>query len=332
MHSIDKAMVPYFGRHGCKQFIHGKPIRYGYKLWVGTTRLGYVNWFEPYQGASTNISPNYATYGVGLSVVLEYTDILRQKWPDAKMHVHFDNFFSTIPLLEMLTYKNIMATGTIRENRIKNSPLIDSKEMKKRKRGHYDHRKIEDKNIIIVKWHDNSIVTLCSNSAGVNPIHSVKRFCRKERKIMVQQPHLVNLYNANMGGVDRYDQNISLYRTSIRGKKWYFPLITHLIDTALQNAWQLHRARGGNLDQLGFRRRIATTLLLQNKKQSTSRGHMSKDEGIDIRFDHIDHLVIPQDKQTRCAQCHDKTTTRCIKCDRGLHVKCFVVYHTPRTN
>nr|CAI5821287.1 unnamed protein product [Callosobruchus analis] len=204
--------------------------------------------------------------------------------------------------------------------------------MKKRKRGHYDHRKIEDKNIIIVKWHDNSIVTLCSNSAGVNPIHSVKRFCRKERKIMVQQPHLVNLYNANMGGVDRYDQNISLYRTSIRGKKWYFPLITHLIDTALQNAWQLHRARGGNLDQLGFRRRIATTLLLQNKKQSTSRGHMSKDEGIDIRFDHIDHLVIPQDKQTRCAQCHDKTTTRCIKCDRGLHVKCFVVYHTPRTN
>nr|XP_022920842.1 piggyBac transposable element-derived protein 3-like [Onthophagus taurus] len=42
MHCVDEAMVPYFGRHGCKQFIHGKPIRYAYKLWVGATRLGYV--------------------------------------------------------------------------------------------------------------------------------------------------------------------------------------------------------------------------------------------------------------------------------------------------
>ncbi|KAK9754284.1 Transposase IS4 [Popillia japonica] len=31
-HSVDEAMVPYYGRHGCKQYIHGKPIRYGYKL------------------------------------------------------------------------------------------------------------------------------------------------------------------------------------------------------------------------------------------------------------------------------------------------------------
>jgi len=28
-HSIDKSMIPYFGRHGCKQFIRGKPIRFG---------------------------------------------------------------------------------------------------------------------------------------------------------------------------------------------------------------------------------------------------------------------------------------------------------------
>lgn len=42
MHSVDEAMVPYFGRHSCKQFIHGKPIRYGYKLWVGTSNYGYI--------------------------------------------------------------------------------------------------------------------------------------------------------------------------------------------------------------------------------------------------------------------------------------------------
>jgi len=31
-HSIDESMVPYFGRHGCKQFIRGKPIRFGFKI------------------------------------------------------------------------------------------------------------------------------------------------------------------------------------------------------------------------------------------------------------------------------------------------------------
>ena len=35
-------MVPYYGRHPVKQFIRGKPIRWGYKAWVAATRLGYV--------------------------------------------------------------------------------------------------------------------------------------------------------------------------------------------------------------------------------------------------------------------------------------------------
>ncbi|KAK9745692.1 Transposase IS4 [Popillia japonica] len=51
-HSVDEAMVPYFGRHPCKQFIRNKPIRYGYKLWIGCTHNGYIIWMEPYQGAN----------------------------------------------------------------------------------------------------------------------------------------------------------------------------------------------------------------------------------------------------------------------------------------
>lgn len=132
-----------------------------------------------------------------------------------------------------------------------------------------------------------------------------------------------------MGGVDRSDQNVSLYRVSIRGKKWYFPLIAHCIDIAVHNAWQIHRKTGGVLDQLKFRRRIAVALLQQNTKQSWATGHCSRNEGIDIRFDRTDHFVIPQEKQTKCAFCHSKTTTRCRKCNKGLHVKCFVSYHSP---
>ena len=31
--SIDEQMVPYYGNHGAKMFIKGKPIRFGFKLW-----------------------------------------------------------------------------------------------------------------------------------------------------------------------------------------------------------------------------------------------------------------------------------------------------------
>ncbi|ENN74459.1 hypothetical protein D910_05403 [Dendroctonus ponderosae] len=155
MHCVGEAMVPYFGRHGCKQFIHGKPIRYGYKLWVGATRLSFVSWFEPYQGASTNISKIYSDYGVGPAVVLECADVLLKKWPDKKHHLYFDNFFTTIALIEKVSEMGLYATGTLRENRISNNPLVHSKTLKKQNRGSSDYAKIIDQDIIIVKWNDN---------------------------------------------------------------------------------------------------------------------------------------------------------------------------------
>ena len=68
--SIDESMVPYFGRHGCKQFIRGKPIRFGYKMWVLATPLGYVLQFEPYQGARGR-QTEYPGLGMGGSVVVD---------------------------------------------------------------------------------------------------------------------------------------------------------------------------------------------------------------------------------------------------------------------
>jgi DNA excision repair protein ERCC-6 len=40
--STDESVVPYFDCHGCKQYIWGKPIWFGYKFWCGATRLGYI--------------------------------------------------------------------------------------------------------------------------------------------------------------------------------------------------------------------------------------------------------------------------------------------------
>ena len=49
--SIDKSMILYFGRNGCKQRIANKLIHPGYKMWVLTESNGYMINFDPCQGA-----------------------------------------------------------------------------------------------------------------------------------------------------------------------------------------------------------------------------------------------------------------------------------------
>ena len=46
---VDESMAPYFGRHGAKQFIRGKPVRFGFKFWCLCNCRGYLIQFEPYQ-------------------------------------------------------------------------------------------------------------------------------------------------------------------------------------------------------------------------------------------------------------------------------------------
>ena len=45
--SNDESTVPYYGRNSCKQYIQNKPVKFGYKLWVAATPLGYGIQFYP---------------------------------------------------------------------------------------------------------------------------------------------------------------------------------------------------------------------------------------------------------------------------------------------
>lgn len=329
-HSIDESMIPYFGRHSGKQFIRGKPIRWGYKFWVGSLRLGYIVHFDPYQGSSTTLPETYKHMGLGPCVVLNYADIL-QKSPYKTFHLYFDNYFTSLSLMLELKLRGIKATGTMRENRIPQSPLSKSATIKKKERGQFEYVTANN-DVLICKWHDNNVVSVASNSLSVFPLNKVKRFSQSEKKhIYIDQPRLIKFYNENMGGVDRGDQNLSEYRVSIRGKKWYFPLFAHCIDMAMQNAWRIHKHNNGKLDQLEFRRLVATELL-ETHTRTTKRGPSKPSRNLHefSRFDRLDHLVSYNESQRRCFVCHKKANFICGKCNVALHPKeCFLNFHTP---
>ncbi|XP_050548089.1 piggyBac transposable element-derived protein 3-like [Daktulosphaira vitifoliae] len=116
---------------------------------------------------------------------------------------------------------------------------------------------------------------------------------------------------------------------SIRGKKWYSCIVLYSIDVAVQNAWQLHKLHTEKpMDLLAFRRHIATYYLQKFNKVPNPGRKGGKPSSYIPRYDGVMHYLVPQEKQTRCAECHQKTTSRCNKCDVGLHLKCNIQFHT----
>ena len=89
--SINESMVPYYGRHPVKQFIRGKPIRWGYKVWVDATRLDYVFSLDFYQGKyrGDKVSEYRSHFGLGGEVVLDLVDILESEYEDRKFFFVF---------------------------------------------------------------------------------------------------------------------------------------------------------------------------------------------------------------------------------------------------
>ena len=284
--------------------------------------------FEPYQGRNSQLQE--PTMGLGASVILTFADVL-QTIGRQNANLFFDNFFTGIPLLEELKKRGYAGTGTIRQNKTESCPLPSTKEMKKKDRGEYAFK--SDSNISVCSWNDNSVVSIASNAIPVEPTRTCLRWSsNKKEVIQVQMPQVIHSYNLNMGGVDCMDQNISLYRISIHGKKWYVPLIFYCLDLAVQNAWQLSRCSAVpvKMDMLTFRRSLATSLLRKNGAPGKQGcvGRPGKPTASDPRYDNISHFICSQGKQTKCGHCHKKTTTRCIKCDRGIHVSCFLKYHS----
>ena len=133
--SIDEAMIPYFDKCNAKQFIRGKPIRFGYKMWVLTTPLGYVLQFEAYQGAHGR-QTQYPGLGVGGSVVIDLISELQEEI-GRSYHLTFDNLFTSYSLVDCLTSKGIAHVGNHRSSRLGDAPLKSVKEMEMLKRGYF---------------------------------------------------------------------------------------------------------------------------------------------------------------------------------------------------
>lgn len=330
--SIDEQMIRYYGHHFLKQFIRGKPIRFGFKQWaMCCAETGFCFHAELYEGKQVETFP---VEGVGASVILKNISLVENPMD----HVfYFDNFFTSHTLMKILAQKKVRATGTVRYNRTNKCSFKKDDEMKKEIRGTYDYRFDENNDIFAVTWKDNNIVKVLSNHQGLEPIHHVSRYSRTDKKpATVPQPKCISDYNKYMGGVDKLDWLVNKYRIKIRGKKWYFPIITNLIDVIAVNAHVLYEKANWKIPFLDFKRAIARTYLatpsISDPKRfgrPSLRKLSSKRVPEDIRKSRDGHFIERTEggKQRKCAVCKKNARKQCQKCNVGIHVNCMQKWH-----
>jgi hypothetical protein len=225
-------------------------------------------------------------------------------------NTYFDNLFTSLPLLKELKDRGYSATGTIRVNRIPNDiPLKSVAQMKKEPRGGMSSTTDSVNKITVVRWVDNAVVSAASTLCGTNPLHPVSRWSAKEKKrVSVSQPKLLDFYNRGMQGTDRMDQNVACYRIGVRIRKWWWPIFAWMIGITVQNAWLVFREKTP-CPQLQFIRTVLQVYLKQAQQRPSAGLRRAVARGRnaqlldDIRFDGMDHFVVPTEKQGTCSNC-----------------------------
>ena len=133
------------------------------------TPEGYLIQTEPYQGANTG--DNIEGLGMGGSIVAD----LISELPHINFSLFFDSLFTSLPLMDYLSEVAFGGTGTIRLNRTEKAPLQEPASTKKKSRGSFEQKNDKNAGITLVRWNDNSIVTMASNYLGVAPLKTVRR-------------------------------------------------------------------------------------------------------------------------------------------------------------
>lgn len=335
--SIDEHMVKFKGHNILRQFVKGKPIQWGFKIWCRCdSKTGYLFEGDIYCGKKKGS----VEHGLGEAVVIQLTEKIK----NFGCQIFIDNFFNSPSLQWTLLDNGILSAGTVRINR-KHLPKTNVPSDKFMKRG--DVVSFQANGITFVKWMDNKAVFLLSNFLSETPYHTVKRRKKgSKEKEAVRSPDVVKEYNSHMGGVDLMDQKKVTYQFDHRSKsKYYLRIVYDFIDIAINNAYVVYCKLGESvpsMDSKTYRRAVAQNLIgafNSRKRLIPSSSVMTQQKRFRISQSSLEmssHTMMKTDERKRCKLCTSKkrqnrTNNKCMQC--GIHLcyvnsrNCFQLYH-----
>ncbi|KAG5873575.1 hypothetical protein JTB14_009655 [Gonioctena quinquepunctata] len=132
--AVDESMIIFEGRSTLKQYNPKKPIKRGFKLWCLGDQNGYIKKLDVYQGKNEVAEKTFQDFGLGGRVFLSLTE---NYWGTNRI-IYFDNYFTSVFLLEKLKTENTLACGTVQRDRL--GLPSNMKENKSFRRGNINYR------------------------------------------------------------------------------------------------------------------------------------------------------------------------------------------------
>lgn len=224
---IDEMLLAFKGR--CKFVIYmpNKPAKYGIKIMIlSDARQFYVYNAYIYHGKSSD--------GLGLTeaekkLAVPTQSVLRLVKPieNSNRNVTADNWFSSIPLAELLLQKKLTYLGTLKKNKREIPP--EFKPSKNRAVGSSLYGFTKDLTLVsYVPKKDKAVILLssCHHHASTDEV--------------TNKPSMIVDYNHSKGGVDEIDKKCAIYSCSRKTRRWPQAIFYRLLDIAGINAYVLY--------------------------------------------------------------------------------------------
>lgn len=248
--TVDKFLLN-FRKHSCSDVsVRGVPIRLkieAYRLCVSDeATAGYTCAFSIYAGRGRRDFPKSTKAIIDL---MSAADLFGKGYV-----LYTDDRFTSPALVHLLQIRNTNAVGLVRPSR-KHMPT----DLDTRVRGDVDFRSTPT-GMLCLQWFNQNPVTVLSTMHTSELVTERTRFGLERTK-----PRAVSEHHAAVRGARQLAQSFPDAREAM----WYKKVIFDLHNMAVVNAYCVHKAVGGNLTFLEFKRMLIRKLIMKSVSKRT---------------------------------------------------------------
>ena len=317
-----------------RHYMPAKPTKWGFKNFVvSDSKTGYALQHKIYTGREA--FPCERDIGLAEQIVLDLMDGFENKG-----HIlYMDNFYSNPQLFRKLQDKQIGACGTVQPLQKFMPEGLKPRALALRKGD--DPVFYRSNNLVACAWHDTKRVTFLSTIHTNNTIDKRLRTRRDPTGFrQIEKPVIADRYNANMAGVDLYDQMLGSYSYPHKVQKWYHAIFHNIMETALVNGYIVYRESREEADKIlsaiNFRKSVIDGLLENFDRKTIQQCTHVPNEYTRLKERHFIKRYDNPKYKPDCKVCgsirprlRKQTSFYCLECDTPLCiVPCFEIFHT----
>lgn len=226
--TVDEMLIAFRGRSHLIIYMPNKPAKYGLKMMClcdAKTSYFYNGYIYSGKGSDgENLTPDEKKLLVPSQSVIRLSKPLY----GSNRNVTFDNWFTSIELVDALKKRDLTCTGTVKKNKRELPPSFLP-----------SNRRAEGSTLYGFTSQTTLISHVPKKGKAVLLVSSMHHnACIDEN---TGKPEIIAYYNSTKGGVDELDKKCAIYSTGRRTRRWPMALFYRIVDISMVNSYIIHQ-------------------------------------------------------------------------------------------